>query len=115
MIATAVATAHPRHATIERMVRRRPKKTVYVDFLQNILGKTLACAYSARASAYAGVSAPLTWKEVAAGVDPRDFTIRTAPGRFESVGDRWGRFLKSRPVDLRAVINGGGNSRRATR
>jgi DNA primase len=61
------------------------------------------------------VSTPLSWNEVDTGVDPRDFTIRTAPERFESAGDLWGRFLKSRPVDLRAVINGGGNSRRATR
>ena len=61
------------------MVKKRPRGTVYVDYLQNILGKTLATAYSARASDYAGVSTPLTWKEVEAGVDPRDFTIRTAP------------------------------------
>jgi bifunctional non-homologous end joining protein LigD len=103
MVATNVATAHPKYATVERMVKRRPKKTVYVDFLQNILGKTLACAYSARASDYAGVSTPLTWKEVAGPVDPRDFTIRTAPARFAEVGDLWGRFLGSRPVDLQAV------------
>lgn len=115
MIATDVAMAHPKQATVERMVKRRPKKTVYVDFLQNILGKTLACAYSARASDYAGVSTPLTWKEVAGAVNPRDFTIRTAPDRFGEVGDLWGAFLKSRPVDLQAVINGNGKSRRATR
>ena len=52
---------------------------MYVDYLQNILGKTIATAYSARASDYAGVSTPLTWKEVEAGVNPHDFTIRTAP------------------------------------
>ena len=69
------------------MVKKRPRGTVYVDYLQNILGKTLATAYSARASDYAGVSTPLTWKEVARGVDPRDFTIRTALARFRKVGD----------------------------
>lgn len=106
MIATAVATKHPRVATIERMVKKRPRRTVYVDFLQNILGKTLATAYSARASDYAGVSTPLTWDEVARGVNPRDFTIRTAPARFRDVGDLWGRFLRSRPVDLHALTRG---------
>ena len=111
MIATAVATAHPKAATVERMVKRRAPKTVYVDFLQNILGKTLACAWSARASEYAGVSMPITWDEVAAGVDPRDFTIRTAPDRFASAGPLWSRFLKSRPVDLHGVINGGTRKR----
>ena len=48
-----------RVATVERTVRARPRGTVYVDFLQNILGKTLATAYSARASDFAGVSTPL--------------------------------------------------------
>jgi bifunctional non-homologous end joining protein LigD len=103
-IASLVATAHPKVATIERTVRKRPRGTVYVDFLQNILGKTLATAYSARASDYAGVSTPLTWDEVARGVDPHDFTIRTAPARFAKVGDLWEGLRTSRPVDLRAVL-----------
>src|SRR6185436_7695889 len=68
IIATVVAQKHPRAATIERSVAARGKR-VYVDFLQNILGKTLASAYSARASEYAGVSTPLSWDEVEAGVD----------------------------------------------
>ena len=59
IVATIVATKHPKVATIERMVKRRKDRTIYVDYLQNIPGKTLACAYSARASAFAGVSTPL--------------------------------------------------------
>jgi bifunctional non-homologous end joining protein LigD len=104
MVATLVAQAHPKVATVERWVKRRPRGTVYVDFLQNILGKTLATVYSARASEYAGVSTPLTWKEIERGVDPRDFTIRTAPDRFKDVGDLWKAFRTARPVDLAAVI-----------
>ena len=107
LIATAVADANPRIATIERMVKKRRRGTVYVDYLQNILGKTLATAYSARASEYAGVSTPLTWEEVAGDVDPRAFTITTSPDRFREVGDLWGEFLASRPVDLRRVIKNG--------
>jgi bifunctional non-homologous end joining protein LigD len=106
MVATAVAEAHPKVATIERTVRKRPRGTVYVDYLQNILGKTLATVYSARASDYAGVSTPLTWREVERGVDPRDFTIRTAPARFTEVGDLWKAFRTSKPVDLQTVIKG---------
>ncbi|HUQ87871.1 MAG TPA: DNA ligase D, partial [Vicinamibacterales bacterium] len=51
IIATMVAAKHPRVATVQRMVKRRKDGTIYVDYLQNIQGKTLACAYSARASA----------------------------------------------------------------
>jgi bifunctional non-homologous end joining protein LigD len=104
MIATAVAAAHPASATIERMVKKRRAGTVYVDYLQNILGKTLATAYSARASDYAGVSTPLTWDEVATGVDPHDFTIRTAPARFREVGDLWRPLRTGKAVDLKSVI-----------
>jgi bifunctional non-homologous end joining protein LigD len=104
MVATLVATKHPGVATIERAVKKRPRGTVYVDYLQNILGKTLATAYSARASDYAGVSTPLEWREVKPGLDPRAFTIRTAPERFASVGDLWARFRASPPVDIRAVL-----------
>ncbi len=104
IIATVVASRHPKVATIERMVRARPRGTVYVDYLQNILGKTLATAYSARASDYAGVSTPLTWKEVDEGVDPRDFTIKTAPQRFAEVGDLWARLRTGKPANLEAVF-----------
>ena len=104
IVATVIASRHPRIATVERTVRARRKGTVYVDYLQNILGKTLATAYSARASDYAGVSTPLEWKEVFDGVDPRQFTILTAPERFAKVGDLWGALRTSKPADLEAVF-----------
>ena len=104
IVATIVASKHPRVATVERMVKRRPRGTVYVDYLQNILGKTLACAYSARASDYAGVSTPLAWDEVEEGVDPHDFTIRTAPARFKRAGDLWAKLRTGKPVDLGRVL-----------
>ncbi len=104
IVATLVASKHPKAATVERAVRARPPRTVYVDYLQNIVGKTLATAYSARASEFAGVSTPLEWQEVDDGIDPRDFTIRTAPARFAEKGDLWARLRNGRPADLRAVL-----------
>ena len=79
IVATIVASKHPKVATIERMVKRRKDRTIYVDYLQNIPGKTLACAYSARASAFAGVSAPLTWDEI--DKRSRRRTSRSRPSR----------------------------------
>jgi bifunctional non-homologous end joining protein LigD len=99
IVATVVAQKHPKQATTERSVKARGK-TVYVDYLQNIQGKTLATAYSARASAYAGVSTPLTWKEVDAGVEREAFTIETMPARLRAVGDLWAAFRKAKGVDL---------------
>jgi bifunctional non-homologous end joining protein LigD len=100
IVATSVSAKHPKVATVERMVRRRARGTIYVDYLQNILGKTIATAYSARASDYAGVSTPLTWQEVAEGVDPRDFTVRTALDRFRDAGDLWKKVRTGKRVDF---------------
>jgi DNA primase len=55
-----------------------PTDVVYIDYLQNIYGKTLASAYSARASSFAGVSTPLTWDEVHDGRPARGVAVRRA-------------------------------------
>jgi bifunctional non-homologous end joining protein LigD len=102
IVAAVVVQKHPKVATTERTVAARGKR-VYIDCLQNILGKTLATAYSARASAYAGVSTPVTWPEIDAGIDPKAFTIETAPARFDQVGDLWAVLRKSKGVDLERV------------
>ena len=99
IVATIVSQKHPGTATVERAVRARGPR-VYVDYLQNILGKTLATAYSARASAYAGVSTPLTWDEVDAGVRREDFTIRTIGARLSQAGDVWSGLRRAKGVDL---------------
>jgi len=117
IVATMVAMKHPKQATVERTVRARPKGTVYVDYLQNIEGKTLACAYSARASEWAGASTPVTWNEIDAGFDRRDFTMRNLPDRIATVGDLWAGLRTSKPVDLRSVERyaGGGATAKSAR
>jgi bifunctional non-homologous end joining protein LigD len=104
IIATMVSAKHPKVATVERMVRRRKDGTVYVDYLQNIQGKTLACAYSARASAFAGVSTPLTWKEVRQRPKPQDFTIDTIHARVKKAGDLWKGMRAHKGTNLLAAI-----------
>ena len=104
IIATIVATKHPKFATVERFVKRRPRGTVYVDYLQNIMGKTIATAYSARASDFAGVSTPLTWDEVEEGVNPKDFTLLTYRERFRSSGDLWKPLRTMKPVNIEKVL-----------
>lgn len=103
IIATLVAARHPKIATVERKVGARGR-TVYLDFLQNIVGKSLACAYSARANEFAGVSAPLRWEELDEDVHPEDVTIRTALGRFREVGDLWAPMQGAVRLDLHAAL-----------
>ncbi len=102
IVATVVAHKHPKVATVERSVRSRGKR-VYIDCFQNVQSKTLASAYSVRASEYAGVSTPLTWDEVEHGIDPHDFTLTTVPTRLSRVGDLWKPLRHSKGVDLSRV------------
>jgi bifunctional non-homologous end joining protein LigD len=99
LVATLVAEKHPAQATVERAVRARGRR-VYIDFLQNIEGKTLAAAYSARASAYAGVSTPLAWSELDDDLRREDFTIGTVPDRIRRVGDLWEGVRSARGANL---------------
>ncbi|KMO83207.1 DNA polymerase domain-containing protein [Mycolicibacterium chlorophenolicum] len=61
---------------------------VFVDFNQNAKDRTVASAYSVRATPDARVSTPLFWDEVA-GCRPEEFTISTVPRRFAEHGDPW--------------------------
>ena len=94
LIATRVAEAHPREATIERSVKARPPAAVYVDYLQNIRAKTVASVYAVRAKPGATVSTPLRWEELTGKLDPRAFTIETVPQRLEKLGDLWGMAMR---------------------
>ncbi len=89
IIATRVATEHPEEATVERAVKKRPKGTVYVDYLQNILGKTVAGVYAVRAKPYATVSTPIDWSELTDDLELGAFTIESVPQRVREVGDLW--------------------------
>jgi bifunctional non-homologous end joining protein LigD len=96
LIATRVAEAHPREATVERSVKSRPPAAIYVDYLQNVKGKSVAGAYCVRAREGATVSTPLAWKELRAGLNPKAFTIETVPARLVKLGDIWSSELKRR-------------------
>lgn len=88
LIANMVNERLPETTSILRSPSKRKKK-VYLDFLQNNKGQTLAAPYSARPKPGATVSTPLEWKEVNAKLNPGDFTIKTILKRLEKVGDLW--------------------------
>ena len=94
LVATRVAERHPREATVTRWVQSRPVSAVYVDFLQNIRGKTVASVYSVRATPDATVSTPLRWEELTPDLDPAEFTIRTIAPRVREVGDLWSQGMR---------------------
>ncbi|MFI5201207.1 MAG: non-homologous end-joining DNA ligase [Candidatus Kapaibacterium sp.] len=95
-LATMVAERNPKDATVRRMVRDRKGSQVYVDYLQNIEGKSLASPYSVREKPRAMVSAPLEWKEITAKLSLEQFTMETMPARIKKKGDLFADVLKKR-------------------
>jgi bifunctional non-homologous end joining protein LigD len=96
LIATRVSQAHPKETTIERSVKARPADSVYVDYLQNIIGKTVAGVYAVRAVDGAHVSTPLDWDELTDTLTPGMFTIKTLPERLAKRGDLWAEHMARR-------------------
>lgn len=76
----------PDICTMERSIKNRQGK-IYLDYLQNGRGRTMAGIYSVRPNPLGQVSTPLLWEEVLSGVEPREFTIRNFRKRLEAVGD----------------------------
>lgn len=87
IIVMQVQDMMPDNTTMERSLKKRSDKKIYLDFLQNRQGQTLAAAYSLRPKPGATASAPLEWKEVKRGLHPSQFDINTLPERVAKKGD----------------------------
>jgi bifunctional non-homologous end joining protein LigD len=96
LFATEVAQRAPKIATVERTIAKRKSTQVYVDWMQNARGKSLAAVFTARARPKAPVSMPLTWKQIEKGVKIQDFTIVNVPDLLQKKGDAWTDFFKHR-------------------
>jgi bifunctional non-homologous end joining protein LigD len=83
------AAAQPtRFVTTVAKAQRRGK--IFLDYLRNGRGATFVAPYSVRARAGAPVATPVSWDELAAGVDPASFTVATVPPRLGRLAaDPW--------------------------
>lgn len=68
---------------VSEFPRSRDPGTIFIDYLQNAQGKTMAAPYSLRGTPNATVSMPLRWDELKRGVRAEDFNIRTVISRKE--------------------------------
>jgi bifunctional non-homologous end joining protein LigD len=98
LFATEVAQRAPKIATVERTIAKRKSTQVYVDWMQNARGKSLAAVFTARARPKAPVSMPLTWKQIEKGVKIQDFTIVNVPDLLQKKGDAWADFFNERQI-----------------
>lgn len=102
LVATLAYKKIPEITSLERMPKNRQGK-VYLDYLQNNKGQTLASVYSVRPKPGATVSTPLEWQEIKKNLDPKKFTIQTVPKRLKQKGDIFKPIL-GKGVDLRRIL-----------
>lgn len=92
----------PDYTSLERMVANRKGK-MYLDFLQNRPGATIAGPYSLRPKVGATVSMPLLWDEVKPGLTMKHFTIFNSVDRLKETGDLFKGVL-GKGIDLEKTI-----------
>jgi len=82
-----VNEALPAFTSMERNLKKRGNKNIYLDYLQNRRGQTISSVYSLRPKKGATVSMPLAWKEVKPGLHPSSFSIKNAVGLIKKRKD----------------------------
>jgi bifunctional non-homologous end joining protein LigD len=104
-LAVELASRHPKLMTSEYRVANRPTGRVLLDYNQNAWGRTLASIYSVRPTPFAGVSTPVTWKEIDDGIRIEDFRLDNVRKRFAKAGDLWKPLLQARGrVNLQKLL-----------
>ncbi len=89
--------------TLERNLKKRGNKHIYLDYLQNRRGQTISSVYSLRPKTGATVSTPLLWKEVKSGLSPKQFTIDNTLERIKKTGDIFKGVL-DKGIDLKKCL-----------
>jgi bifunctional non-homologous end joining protein LigD len=98
LLAQRVNGIAPELTTLERTIAKRPRGTVYLDYVQVGKGKTYVAPFSVRARDGAPVSLPLRWLEVEAMRRKRAaetsremarWTIANVPALIAENGDPW--------------------------
>ena len=83
----------PKLTTLERTINKRKGK-IYLDYLQNRRGHTIATVHSVRPIENAPISAPIHWAELNNKLTPRQFILKNYLTRLKQEGDLFRDILK---------------------
>lgn len=102
LLARNISSRLPKITSVERSPAKRQGR-VYIDFLQNRIGQTLAAPYSIRPTQDATVSMPLSWGQVDKNLKPTDFTMKNFAEIIENRSDPWSDFWQTE-TDIKAAL-----------
>lgn len=93
----------PDSTSLERSPQKRKGK-IYIDYLQNRRGQTIAAPYSVRPKPNATVSYPLTWEQLNDDLDMKDYHLKNVPDLIKEREDKWQNIF-SEKQDLIVCLN----------
>lgn len=99
IIATRAQELVPDFTSLERSLKKRGQSNIYIDYMQNNIGQTIAAPYSLRPRPHAPVATPLDWKELKKGLTIEQFNITNIFKRLEKKGDLFAGML-ARSTDI---------------
>ncbi len=100
-ICMQMAADHPDDYLLN-MSKRQRKGKIFLDYLRNDTMSTAVAPLSPRARPGATVSMPLSWAQLKAGLDPKKFTLRSAPALIKR-SKAWDGYDDA-AVSLRAIL-----------
>ena len=74
---------------LARISKAEREGRIFIDYLRNDPTSTAVGPYSTRSRKGAPVSMPITWDQVAPGLDPCAYTLRTVPDIIARTADPW--------------------------
>lgn len=103
LVAQMVQERHPDTTSTVRDPKKR-KGLIYLDFLQNRRGQTIAAPYSLRPKEGATVSTPLQWNELTSKLRISNYTIKSVLKRVAEMKDPW-ESLWERGVNIKKALS----------